>query len=271
MGMPSMNTKDAVEAFLVSCRSKGLSRETVRWYRGILSKFNQQFNKMPRKAEEIEGFLVSCRVGDERRHGYYRTLRCFYRFLNRRYNIKNLMLIIDPPKRRRKEPKILMPIQLNQLLASTMPDKIKAAILFLVDTGARLGELANLNITDLEDTPWGHTARITGKTGTRIIPISYEAYHAMMVNLPFTVSKHRLGILISRACKKAGVNATAHTFRHTFGTLWQGDEMVLQRIMGHSNLSTTRLYRHLQTQILSEQHSQYSPLKMLLSASKNML
>lgn len=261
----------AVDLFINSRQAKGLSPNTIRWYRGILAAFARMFPKVPNKPEAIEYFLGNCRAGDERRHGYYRALRCFYRFLYKRKGIRNPIELVEPPRRLPKEPRFLIPEELNRLLNYQHPPRIQPALRFLTDTGARLGELTTLTIDSLNETPWGFTATIKGKTGTRIVPVSYEVYHALMVNLPFPYKTHWLGELISRAFKNAGVEGSAHKLRHTFGTLWQGDELVLQRIMGHAHLSTTKLYRHLRTQILSEQHHQYSPLRMVLSASKSML
>lgn len=266
-----MRTEDAIQLFLTSRQSKGLSPQTIRWYRGILLLFGRRFPQLPKRPEDIEQFLANLKVGDERKHGYYRTFRCFYRFLSKRTKIKNPIEMIDPPKRVHKEPEILMPEDLNRLLIHKHSPQMRTAILFLIDTGARLGELANLTIDKLEETPWGFVATISGKTGMRTVPISYETYHALRVGLPFHCKKHWLGRLISRAFKNAGVKGNALLLRHTFATLWEGDELVLQRIMGHAHLSTTRIYRHLRTRILSSQHNQYSPLKMALSTSQSML
>lgn len=264
-------TKTAVDSFIKSKQAKGLSPQTLRWYKGILARFANEYTRLPSLPEEIEEFLCDCTAGDERRHGYYRALRCFYRFLNHRLNIYNPVEMVEPPRKTQKRARYLSPENLNKLINYPLKPKIKAAILFLIDTGARLGELASLTIDDLEESPWGFMARITGKTGERIVPISYQTYHALMVHLPFNYSSHWLGEQISRAFKLADVIGSAHVLRHTFATLWQGDELVLQNILGHTHLETTRIYRHLRTQMLSQQHHQYSPLKMVLSSSKNML
>lgn len=263
-------TTVAVNMFLQSRRSKGLSPQTIRWYRGILLLFAQKFPRLPDSPSDIEQFLLECQGGDERRHGYYRALMCFYHFLHKRGFTSFIMEYIEPPRRSHKEPHWLMPDELNRLLSYPHPPTIKTALLFLIDTGARLGELSSLNLDNIKETPWGYIAGIRGKTGMRYVPINYETYHALMVNAPFGYKKHRLGRLISMAFKDAEVKGSAITLRHTFGTLWEGDELVLQAIMGHTHLSTTKIYRHLRMKILSEQHRLYSPLKMVLSSSKEM-
>lgn len=266
-----MRTMEAVDIFLKSRQSKGLSPQTLRWYRGILFLFAKQFPRLPKSPSDIEEFLVNCQAGDERRHGYYRALRCFYRFLNKRLNIPNPVEMVDPPRRCRKYPRPLMPEDVDKLLAYPHSPKIKTALLFLVDTGARLGELTDLNIDMLAQTPWGFAAIIKGKTGTRTVALNYETYHALMVNLPLGYSRYRLRRKIAQAFKEAGVKGSALTLRHSFATFWEGDELILQQIMGHAHLSTTRLYRQLRIKRLTEQHHKYSLLNMVLSTSKSML
>lgn len=231
--------------------------------------FARMFPNLPETSEAIEDFLISCHAGDERRHGYYRALRAFYRFLARRYKVINITTQIDAPKRLIKRPHILTLDELDQLLSFPHTARIHTALMFLADTGARVGEVTHLKPQDLAETQWGPVARVTGKTGTRIIPINYNTYHALLRTLPFQLSANRLSRLVSAAFRDAHVKGTAHSLRHTFGTYWEGDEMILQHILGHANLSTTQIYRQLRTRKMCEQHHEYSPLKMIM-ANKQM-
>ena len=177
---------------------------------------------------------------------------------------------VEAPKRSRKLPHWLTHDDLFKLLSSPHPPEIKAALIFLIDTGARIGELHNLNANDIRETPWGCLAILNGKTGVRIVPMCHETHKALQSTLPFTYSQYRLRVKIAQAFKKAGVKGSAISLRHTFGTLWEGDELVLQQIMGHANLSTTKLYRHLRTRIIASQHRQYSPLQRVLYSTLEM-
>jgi integrase/recombinase XerD len=258
-----MTTLEGVEAFLKSRQAKGLSPRTINWYRVTLHPFAAMFPVLPDKPEAIEDFLIQCRAGDERRHGYYRALRAFYRFLARRFKVDNIVAMVDAPKRQGKRPHPLTLDELDQLLSFPHPVRIHTALTFLADSGARVGEASRLKTEDLTETQWGPVARVTGKTGARIIPISEGTYQLLLRILPFRLSANRLCRLVSAAFRDAHVKGTAHSLRHTFGTYWEGDEMILQYILGHANISTTQIYRQLRTKKMCEQHHEHSPLKMV--------
>jgi integrase len=266
-----METQEAVAAFLKSRQAKGLSPQTLRWYGGILAEFARQFPELPDRPEAVDTFLSSCRGGDERRHGYFRTLRAFYRFLARRYQLPNPVEMTDPPKRRAKRPRPLTPQGLSDLLSYPHSPLIHTALLFLVDTGCRVGELSSLSPEDFSETEWGIVVTVNGKTGARTVPVSPEVYRAIIQVIPFTCSPYRLRRLISRAFHDARIKGTAHTLRHTFCSLWDGPEMTLQRIAGHSHFTTTQGYRATRLQKMCQEHRQFSPLNALLRSSRSML
>ncbi len=266
-----MNTQEGVQLFLKARQAKNLSPQTIRWYASILNSFASMFPTLPDTPEAIEDFLSQCDAGDERAHGYFRALRALYRFLKKRYGVRNVVELVDAPKRRKKLPRPLTPQRLNDLLAFPHKRDIKAALLFLSDTGARVGECYRVTEDDFTETSWGHFVEIDGKTGKRIVPISPEVYHAMMEVIPFKHTLYRFRRLISLAFKDARIKGSGVTLRHTFCTLWDGDEMVLQRLVGHSHFTTTEGYRALRMRKLAEQHHQFSPLFMILHSSKDML
>ncbi len=265
-----MQTTDAVSLFLASRAARGLSPRTISWYRQILTKFTADWPELPARPENIDLFLAKCPGKDECRHGYYRSLKAFYTFLHRRYDVANVMDKVEAPKRSKKEPCPLTPAQLYQLLIYPHSPRIAAALLFLADTGCRLGELHHLDADDFIPTPAGYLAKVCGKTGARLVPVSKRVVEALAPLLPFPYHLHRLGKLTSKAFREAGVKGTAHTLRHTFATLWEGSEFALQRIMGHSDMKTLRIYRNLRTEMLSIQHNQFSPVARLPGSAMQM-
>lgn len=70
--------------------------------------------------------------------------------------------------------------------------------------------------------------------------------------------------------KRAGLNGTIrvspHTLRHSFATRWlnnQGDLVTLSRILGHTDLSTTKRYLNINLDDISRAHKKFSPLNDL--------
>lgn len=264
-----MNTSQLLKKYIEYCHARGLSPRTIQWYLSILHHFARSNPRLPIGPEPCELFIKSCKAGDERRHGYYRTLKAFYNFINRRLSLPNAMKLVEAPKRKIKLPRPIMPDDLSQLLLFPHPPRIKGALYFLADTGVRVGELVGIQPCDFFDTPWGYMVNVTGKTGQRAVPCSYEAYSALIDNIPFNITANRLSRLLAAAFRDAHVPGTAHCLRHTFGTFWKDKDIsILQKIMGHSSITTTMKYRMVQYQQLAEAHRGNSPLKMVLSQSK---
>ncbi len=78
--------------------------------------------------------------------------------------------------------------------------------------------------------------------------------------------------MVRRLGRKAGltgVRCSPHTFRHSFAKNYLmngGDVFSLQRILGHSDLSTVRLYLNLFSCDLKAQHNRFSPVDNLAAS-----
>ena len=183
---------------------------------------------------------------------------------------------LESPKLSRKLPDVLNILEINALLAgidASKPEgmRSKAIVEVLYGCGLRVTELINLRISDLFATE-GYI-RVTGKGNKeRIVPIGYTAlkyldiylnevrvHQAIKTGNEDIIFLNRLGTRLSRISVFTMIKALAdqiglqksispHTFRHSFAThLVEGgaDLRAVQVMLGHSSITTTEVYTHL--------------------------
>ena len=198
------------------------------------------------------------------------VLRTFFYFLIRERSLPiknpcaNFKLLKDPRAKAKRRPPTYTQSELNRIFEHCDPTE-KTIFATLLLTGVRDEELCFLMWDDIDVAdPNNATLRVSGegKPGfspkdyeERILPIPRELA-VMLRKLPRTLkwvfetkAGNRQTHLLRRLkeiAKVAGVgNATLHKFRHTYATrlLESGCDIVtVQRLMGHSDLDTTRQY-----------------------------
>jgi len=261
----------ALAGFLTSCRARGLSPITVAWYEGLLGAFVRAHPDLPLGPATIEGFLGALSGSDATRHAYFRCLRVFYRWLAAREGLASPMEGLRPPRLRRRPPVVLGLPQVRRVMAAAMTRRDKALLALLFDTGIRLGEAHGLTWSAVGE----ETIVVVGKTGRREVPISAWTRSVLLlgVDLPWRGQKGELTLngvyqAVRRCLRRAGVEKGGpHLLRHSFArqyVLNGGDVFSLQRIMGHRDLSTTRIYVDMDVADLVAQHRRFSPIVRLL-------
>ena len=152
----------------------------------------------------------------------------------------------------------------NKQVASWINYRNFAMLLTLYSTGIRISELLKMKLTDIDEN-W---LRIdNSKNGvTRVVPVNnymllaIENYKDMC---PYVVHKvlwfNRDGKRLKAAAASNAIKIfsgySAHYYRHAFAThlLKNGcDLLVLKEFVGHSSISTTSIYTHIQPNHLLE-------------------
>ncbi len=219
------------------------------------------------------------------------AIKSFHRFLVRegqaRHNPADTVQLPKPPERL---PDVLSIAQMDALLAEPEDRQPRAlrdhAILeVLYGCGLRVSECSGLDLGDcLLDEGY---LRIVGKGGKeRIAPISGTALHALGDYLEGTrsellrpyakrtsavflnarggrLTRQSIHALVAEAGLTIGIgNLHPHTLRHSFAThMLEGgaDLRVIQEILGHSDISTTQVYTHVDRSHIREEYLSAHP------------
>lgn len=233
----------------------------------------------------LRAFLTSCAqdLAPTSRARLMSTIRSFFRFL-----LAEGMAPGDPtvtiaiPRKGRKLPVILSVQQVTRLIEGingTKPAELRdrAILELLYSCGCRVSELCGLDVVDLDLKDESLLLRGKGNK-QRLVPVGQPAAQSVRNYLNAgrgLLLKEKLspaiflnvrGGRLSRVAvwsilKKAARNAqlpaemSPHTLRHSYAThLLEGgaDLRIVQELLGHSDISTTEIYTHVDRQWLAE-------------------
>lgn len=155
----------------------------------------------------------------------------------------------------------------------------------LIATGLRIYEICNIKKTDLDLTEG--ILRVNGKgSRERILFVGYEsvvnalkAYEEInsfeneyyfLNRFGNHLNEESIRNILSNICEKLQFNQhiTPHMFRHTFATMLLEEDVdirYIQRILGHSSISTTQIYTHVSSNKQKEILMNRNPRKMIKS------
>ncbi|MBI3668752.1 MAG: tyrosine-type recombinase/integrase [Acidobacteria bacterium] len=219
---------------------------------------------------DVLGFFVArldCGSSRSSIQGALFGLRVFYDFLHLgelvRTNPARQVLAGKAPHRL---PRVLSVEQVEQLIAAVKSDRDRAIIELLYATGCRRAELLGLRVEDVNLMARGVQSILVrrGKGDKdRIVLFGQKAREALKAYLDgrrngriFEMSYATVAKVVrcaARCAKLEGV--TPHTLRHSFAThlLERGADLrAIQELLGHSSVSTTQRYTHLQTAALRD-------------------
>ncbi|MDP0560878.1 MAG: tyrosine recombinase XerC [Candidatus Endonucleobacter sp. (ex Gigantidas childressi)] len=215
------------------------------------------------------------------------SVRSLFRHLVRNGIIKaDPSLGISAPKSSKKLPSTLDADQVSALLQNTevAPLKIRdlAMLELLYSSGLRLSELIKLNIDSFSNGL--KQVRVLGKGNKeRILPVGQKAQQALEQWLIVRVelaANNENAFFISRTGKRIGARQTQkridqfarekglpvhlhpHMLRHSVASHIlesSGDLRAVQELLGHSDISTTQIYTHLDFQHLANIYDKAHP------------
>ncbi len=197
---------------------------------------------------------------------------------------------VDGPKLRRHLPSVLTFDEIELLYLNISIDdplglRDRAMIEVLYACGLRISELLTLLLREIYFKE--EFIRILGKgSKQRLVPISIRALNWVKKYLELSrpvLDKHqrsngaaflsirgtimsRMGFwkILQKYIRESGIRKEVHphTFRHSFAThLLEGgaDLRAVQEMLGHSDISTTQIYTHLDRSYLQQEYKDYHP------------
>lgn len=150
----------------------------------------------------------------------------------------------------------------RQIGAANTPNRRRQAIrnhallVFLMNTGLRIGEVCAMKIEDVQISERAGWVLVRGKGNkNRRVPLNLAARQAIKTWLEergrgaeeglFGMSERRIQSVLSELGRRSGVSVHPHRLRHTFAKNLVDAGVGLHEVaavMGHSNLNTTRIY-----------------------------
>ncbi len=269
--MKTITLRDAHKAFTDYLKSNNRSGATIVAYAKDIEQLVDFLTELKRTnvsevvKEDIEGFLAKLSESGYTPKSVSRKInstRTFYRFLKiNEYVTDDPSLLVAHPEYQLAAPRILNPTEYRALRDAARNDaRMFAIIELLLQTGIRIGELAELRVEDVR--PEGLYIRPFEKHEERIVPLNRSAREALDRYLktrpqvaetrvfitksgrPFLIRNIRTAVeryFRLAEIKQAKVNDLRHTFiaHH----LKHGVSLVLlSKIVGHKRLSTTERY-----------------------------
>ncbi len=218
------------------------------------------------------------------------SIRTYYRFLSSENILnENPVLLINNPKLPKKLPDVLSEKEISLIInaiqeSSQFYQRDKAIIEMLYSCGIRVTELCNLEVSNLfidED-----LIRVMGKGNKeRLLPLGVRSKKYVSEYIKHSRNSHikksgssfvfvsrngnqltraMINIILNKWTQVSGLkkSVSPHKLRHSFAThLLEGgaDLRFVQALLGHSDISTTQIYTHIDKHYLKEVYKIHHP------------
>jgi integrase/recombinase XerD len=278
---------------------KGLSRNTVDSYNFDLRKFRNFLKPEDRDLGSFSRADVIDFIERLREEGYSASSISRFvssvRGLCKYLLVENIIKgdpseTLQGPRKWERLPKSLSKSEVRSFLESSeslgppAPTMVRDFVMFelLYSSGLRVSELVSLKLEDINFE--AGFLRVIGKgSKERIVPVNMRAIeriksymshqraqilkrrmssYLFVTNRARPMTRQRFWQTIKKIGRKLGIEISPHTMRHSFAThLLEGgaDLRSLQKMLGHSDISTTQIYTKVTTDRLKQVYSKHHP------------
>ena len=289
-----------IPLYLTACTVEGKTDRTVQSHAETLRQFQRAGRELglpvsvrafrPAHVYLFMGWVRERGVSAGTQHRRQREVKAFFSWCRRMDYVEENPFMRVPMVRR--EQKVVQPFSkddVTTLLAACNPEsyvgsRMRAMILFLLDTGVRSSELVSIELCDVlfEE---GRVRVLQGKgrkqRWTAVSEVALEALRSYLEDfrgwsegqLFQTVDgrplrNHHMNVMFTRHGVRAGVRqVNPHRFRHTFAT-WairvNARELDVQYLLGHSSPMMVRRYSATyDSEQAAKAHAAFSPAMQL--------
>jgi integrase/recombinase XerD len=278
---------------------RSLSDNSIVAYTRDIKKFadyaiNLDLSESKIERNDISNFLVLLKKSNISARSQARIIsgiKAFYKYLILEDYIKyNPTDLVESPKIGFRLPDTLSLIEIDKLisaidLSQKHGERNRSILETLYSCGLRVSELINLQLSNINFNE--NYIKVTGKGNKqRLSPISGKALKYLSIyinevrihldikkgnsdfvflnNRGTKLSRVMIFLIIKKLAEKIGLNKkiSPHTFRHSFAThLIEGgaDLRAVQEMLGHSSITTTEIYTHLDNDYLRSNIIQFHP------------
>jgi len=249
------------------CILKGFSRQTIKSYVYNISRYLSFLDKsrLNLSKESVKAYLLAQNLSVNSMRLQHASISFFFKeILNKPFTFEEV-----PIKKKEKSlPKVISKEKIKEMIQLCENIKHRTIIKLLYSSGLRLQELIDLKRKDIDfDRNTIHVKKGKGKKdritliseNLKIDLLKYYSNYNFNTEYVFEgrkgkYTKKSVQKVLDSLGKKVGIKLTPHMLRHSFAThlLESGTDIRhIQKLLGHSDLSTTEIYTKVSTKDLS--------------------